>query len=451
MEKRTVASVDAAIAELTSLALAGDVAGALEIVDQVIRLGAGSTFVWAQLQAQLLHAAMDDPRMPAALLAALIDRFRWADPISVLNRFHPDLRARVATRLAAAHAWLDGLQAAARRLDDVGAAAGSPCVRPTRRLTCQDCRPARRALQGCVNGALRFAPLLDAIDPKGVERLDLALRADAAPLDPLAYVGVADSRLPEGARWAIALVGMYTIVPARDRRDARTPFASRSERTASAILRDYWGVAAEAPQARRELTIDRIAWLLNEGHRADPHYAEPGDPEAPVDLLAWDLARAAMTDAPRLSRRMSQRSRGLGLSADNRAEGADELRTPGATSASATVAGAFAGPMRHTTVSTTSSASSSSDPRSPWARLSWRTRLDEDTRARRRCRRPERRAWDRFLSAWRRYGRLGPQVAALLAVALIVVGWEGLRRLKPAPIAAAGAERDRRLSARRAA
>ena len=61
MEKQIVANVDAAIAELTSLALAGDIAGALEVVDQLIRVGSGSTFVWAQFQAQLLHAAMDDP------------------------------------------------------------------------------------------------------------------------------------------------------------------------------------------------------------------------------------------------------------------------------------------------------------------------------------------------------------------------------------------------------
>ena len=153
---------------MTSLALAGDVAGALEIVDQVIRLGAGSTFVWAQLQAQLLHAAMDD-RMPAALLAALIDRFRWADPMSVLNRFHPDLRARVATRLAAAHAWLDGLRPRRDASTTSAPPLGSPCVRPTRSIDlCPDCRPRRvsRAARLRQLGALRFAPLLfDAIDP----------------------------------------------------------------------------------------------------------------------------------------------------------------------------------------------------------------------------------------------------------------------------------------------
>ena len=436
MEKRTVASVDAAIAELTSLALAGDVAGALEIVDQVIRLGAGSTFVWAQLQAQLLHAAMDDPRMPAALLAALIDRFRWADPISVLNRFHPDLRARVATRLAAAHAWLDGLQAAARRLDDVGAAARLALRPPYTPIDPAGLSPqARRALQGFVNGALRFAPLLDAIDPKGVERLDLALRADAAPLNPLAYVGGADSRLPEGARWALALAAMYTISQhGTDATLEPLPLAKRA--LSLAVLRDYWGVAAEAPQARRELTIDRIAWLLNEGHRADPHYAEPGDPEAPVDLLAWDLARAAMTTRHAYLAECLSEAEAWGylLTIAQKAQTSfDSWRDYGERYRRGRIRWSNAPHDRFDDIL----GFLVDDPRSPWARLSWRTRLDEDT-VRGALPAVERRAWDRFLSAWRRYGRLGPQVAALLVVALVVVGWEGLQRLKPAPIAVAG-------------
>ena len=82
MDRRTQAQIDAAVAELSYLALAGDIAGALEVVDRLIKLASGSTFVWAQLQARLLHAAMDDPRMPSELLAALIERFRWAEPIS---------------------------------------------------------------------------------------------------------------------------------------------------------------------------------------------------------------------------------------------------------------------------------------------------------------------------------------------------------------------------------
>jgi len=48
--------------------------------------------------------------------------------------------------------------------------------------------------------------------------------------------------------------------------------------------------------------------------------------------------------------------------------------------------------------------------------------------------------WSDFVFApWRRQGRLRTQLAALLAVALIVVGWEAARRMGPAPIAAAQA------------
>ncbi len=212
MDRRTQAQIDAAVAELSSLALAGDIARALEVVDRLIKIASGSTFVWAQLQARLLHAAMDDPRMPSELLAALIERFRWAEPISALSRFHPDLRARVAARLAAAQAWYDDLKASARRLDDAGAAARVTLRPPGRTIDPKTLSPGvLHALRGCVAGAQRFAPLLGGlIDPEATERLAQALHVDAAPIDPLAYVGVAGSRLPDGARWAIALSAMYT-------------------------------------------------------------------------------------------------------------------------------------------------------------------------------------------------------------------------------------------------
>ena len=151
-----------------------------------------------------------------------------------------------------------------------------------------------RALQACVAGAQRFGPLLGGlIDPEATERLAEALRVEATPINPLAYVGVAGSRLPDGARWAIALSAMYTI--AQRGTDATLAPAQARPAQSLAILRDYWGVGDEAPEARRAQTIDRLEWLLNRGDRADPQCAEPGDPEAPIDLLAWDLARAAMT------------------------------------------------------------------------------------------------------------------------------------------------------------
>ena len=296
MDRRTQAEIDAAVAELSSLALAGDIAGALDVVDRLIKVASGSTFVWAQFQARLLHAAMDDPRMPSELLAALIERFRWAEPISALSRFHPDLRARVATRLAAAQAWYDELKAASRRLDDAGAAARLTLRPPGRAIDPKTLSPGvLHALQGFVAGAQRFGPLLGGqFDLEATERLAQTLRVDAVPTDPLAYVGVAGSRLPDGARWAIALSAMYTIAQ-RGTDATLSPFAPAQPARSLTILRDYWGVDTKRRKRGEFQTIGRVDWLLNEGDRADPRCAEPGDPEAPFDLFAWDLARAAMT------------------------------------------------------------------------------------------------------------------------------------------------------------
>jgi hypothetical protein len=74
------------------------------------------------------------------------------------------------------------------------------------------------------------------------------------------------------------------------------------------------------------------------------------------------------------------------------------------------------------------------DPHSPWVRLPWRLRLDETT-----VRGPSfdvaPRVTERLVGALRRHGRLGPQVAAVLVVALLVAGWEGWQRLKPTLLA----------------
>jgi hypothetical protein len=378
MEKRIVANADAAIAELTSLALAGDVAGALGVVDQLIKLGSSSTFVWAQFQARLLHAAMDDPRMPAALLAALIDRFHWAEPISALNRFHPDLRARVAARLAAAHAWLDDLHAGARRLDDVGAAARLVLRPPSTPTDMTRLSPgSRRALQGFVNSALRYGPLLGgAINDEGVERLEQGLRADAPLIEALAHIG-APSRLPDGARWALALSAMYTI--SQYGTDATLePFLAVQHELSLGVLRDYWGVMAESAEARREQTIDRLTWLLDEGHRADPQCAEPGDPEAPVDLLAWDLARAAMTTRHAYLAECLTESEAWGYlltialkaqaSFESWRDYADRYRR-GRIRWSNALYDRFDNILTFLI----------EDPHSPWVRLPWRLRLDENT------------------------------------------------------------------------
>jgi len=439
MDRRTQAQVDAAVAELSSLAVAGDVAGALEVVDRLIKIASGSSFVWAQLQARLLHAAMDDPRMPSALLAALIERFRWAEPISALSRFHPDLRARVAARLAAAQAWHDDLKAAARRLDDAGAAARLALRPPGRMIDPKTLPPGvLRALQAFADGAQKYGPLLGGlIDLEATERLAQALRVDAPPISPLAYVGVAGSSLPDGARWAIALSAMYTI--AQHGTDATlAPFAPSRSARSLAVLRDYWGVDAEASEGRRAQAIDRLEWLLNQGDRADPQCAEPGDPEAPADLLAWDLARAAMTARhAHLAECLSESEAWSYLLtiAVKAQESFDSWSDFGDRYHRGRVRWSNAPHDRFDDIL----AFVVDDPRSPWQLLPWRLRLGEDN-----VRSPETddRAsrWTDFVFAlWRRHGRLRTQLAALLAVALIVVGWEAARQMRPQPIAAAQA------------
>ena len=437
MDRRTQAQIDAAVGELSSLALAGDVAGAQEVVDRLIKIASGSTFVWAQLQARLLHAAMDDPRMPSELLAALIERFRWAEPISALSRFHPDLRARVATRLAAAQAWYDELKAAARRLDDAGAAARLTLRPPARMIDPTTLSPGvLQALQASVAGAQRFGPLLGGlIDPEATDRLVQALRVEAAPIVPLAYVGIAGSRLPDGARWAIALSAMYTIVQ-RGTDATLAPFAPARPAQSLSILRDYWDIGDEAPEGRRTQTIDRLEWLLNQGDRADPQCAEPGDPEAPTDLLAWDLARAAMT---------ARHACLAGCLSDSEAwsylltiavkaqENFESWRDFGDRYRRGRIRWSNATHDRFDEIL----AFLVDDPRSPWQSLPWRLRLDADNVCGAAADDPTSRPGESFFAHWRRQGRLRTQLAALLAVALIVVSWEAARLMRPQPMAAA--------------
>jgi hypothetical protein len=435
MDRRTQAPIDAAVAELSLRALAGDIAGALEVVDRLIKIASGSTFVWAQLQARLLHAAMDDPRMPSTLLAALIERFRWSEPISALSRFHPDLRARVATRLAAARTWHDGLKAAAKRLDDAGAAARLTLRPPGRTIDPKTLSPGvLHALRGWVDGAQRFGPLLGGlVDPEATERLAQALQVDAAPINPRAYVGVAGSRLSEGARWAIALSAMYTI--AQYGTDATlAPFAPARPAKSLTILRDYWGVDAEAPEARRAQAVDRLEWLLNQGDRADPQCAEPGDPEAPTDLLAWDLARAAMTARHAyLAECLSESEAWTYLltiavkaqaSFESWRDFGDRYRR-GRIRWSNALHDRFDDILAFLV----------GDSHSPWQSLPWRTRLGADNVSGAEIKDPGSR-WSKFVFALRaRQGRLRALLAPLLAVALIVVGLEAARLMRPQPAA----------------
>jgi hypothetical protein len=439
MDRRTQAQIDAAVAELSSLALAGNIAGALGAVDRLIKIASGSTFVWAQLQARLLHAAMDDPRMPSELLAALIERFRWSEPISALSRFHPDLRARVAARLAAAQAWRDDLTAAARRLDDAGAAARLTLRPPARMIDPRTLSPGvMRALQACVASAQRFGPLLGGlIDPEATERLVQALHVEPAPINALAFVGVAGSRLPDGARWAIALSAMYTIAQ-RGTDATLAPLAPARPAQSLSILRDYWDVGDESPEARRAQTIDRLEWLINQGDRADPQCAEPGDPEAPSDLLAWDLARAAMTARHACLAECVSESEAwaylltIAVKAQEAFESwrdfGDRYRRGRIRWSNATHDD-FDGILAFLV----------GDPRSPWQSLPWRLRLDANNVRGAAVDDPASRRGDFVFALWRRQGGLRTQLAALLAVALIVVGWEAARLMRPLPIAAAQA------------
>jgi hypothetical protein len=439
MDRRTQAQIDAAVAELSSLALAGDVAGALEVVDRLIKIASGSTFVWAQLQARLLHAAMDDPRMPSELLAALIERFRWAEPISALSRFHPDLRARVAARLATAQAWYDDLKAAARRLDDAGAAARLTLRPPARMIDPNTLSPGvLQALQTCVAGAQRFGPLLGGlIDPEAIERVAEAVRVEETPINPLDYVGVAGSRLPDGARWAIALSAMYAIAQ-RGTDATLAPSAPARPAQSLAVLRDYWGIGGKTPEARRAQTIDRLEWLLNQGDRADPQCAEPGDPEASTDLLAWDLARAAMTARHACVAECLSEPEAwtylltIAIKAQEAFESwrdfGDRYRRGRIRWSNATH-DRFDGILAFLV----------DDSRSPWQSLPWRLRLDASNVCGEEADEPRARRGDFVSALWRRHGHLRTQLAALFAVALIVAGWETARLMRPQPIAAAQA------------
>ena len=439
MDRRTQAEIDAAVAELSSLALAGDVSGALDVVDRVIKVASGSTFVWAQLQARLLHAAMDDPRMPSELWAALIDRFRWAEPISALGRFHPDLRSRVASRLAAAQTWYDDLKAASRRLDDAGAAARLALRPPGRPIDPKTLSPGvLRALRGHIAGARRYGPLLGGqIDPEATERLAQTVRAEPAPADPLAYVSIAGSRLPDGARWAIALSAMYTVAQ-RGTDATLAPFAPPWPARSLTILRDYWGIDANTPEALRIQTIGRLEWLLNEGDRGDPHCAEPGDPEAPIDLLAWDLARAAMTVRHAFLAESLTEAEAWGYLlaiAAKAQESFESWRDFGDRYRRGRIRWSNAPHDRFDDIL----AFLLDDSRSPWRSLPWRLRLGEDNVRGAAAEDPAGRWTDALRASWRRHSRLRTQVAVLIVVALAVGGWLAFREWRAKPVALAPA------------
>ena len=100
-DRRTPAQIDAAVAELSSLTLADDIAEPFEVVDRLITLASGQHSSGRSSGRGCCAQLRGCSRMPSERLTALIERFRWSEPISAASRFDPELRARIATRLVA--------------------------------------------------------------------------------------------------------------------------------------------------------------------------------------------------------------------------------------------------------------------------------------------------------------------------------------------------------------
>jgi hypothetical protein len=54
------------------------------------------------------------------------------------------------------------------------------------------------------------------------------------------------------------------------------------------MLKEAWGTRVH------DQAIEVLDWLAQKGHRSDPEFVAPGDEEAVIDLLAWDMARCVM-------------------------------------------------------------------------------------------------------------------------------------------------------------
>jgi len=294
-----------------------------------------------------------------------------------------------------------------------------------------------RALQAVVNGAERHGPLLGgAIDLEAIARIAAAIRVDPPPIDPLAHVSRGESRLPDGARWAIGLAAMYTISQ-RGTDATLAPFAPPQPAQSLAILRDYWRVDGATPETRRRQMIERLDWLINVGDRVDPQCAEPDDPEAANDLLAWDLARAAMTTRHAFLADGLSESEAWGylLTIALKAQASfDSWREYGDRYRRGRIRWSNAQHDRFDEIM----AFLVGDARSPWRALPWRLRLDEDS-LRSAVEDAPPRGWRLLLANWRRQGSLRMQLMAIAAIALLAIGWEAMRRLHLPPVAVAQA------------
>jgi hypothetical protein len=121
--------------------------------------------------------------------------------------------------------------------------------------------------------------VIDAFDKTVSAAESLTLRGQAA--------------LPLSAQWGLALAAMYTRVHGYGDR-ALEPWSDVKRDFSMALLKEWWGIDGDTPAKRRDQAVGVLDWLAKEGHRTDDRYVEPGDREAPKDLLAWDVARLVM-------------------------------------------------------------------------------------------------------------------------------------------------------------
>jgi hypothetical protein len=201
------------------------------------------------------------------------------------------------------------------------------------------------------------------------------------------------------------------------------------------MLRDYWSIDAPSPFARHEQTVRVLEWLIHHGARADPQYAEPGDPEAALDLLAWDIARASM---------VARHAVLAGCLAES--EAWSYLRNV-ATKAQTSFESwrDYGSRYRRGRIRWSGALHDKFDdavefllanPQSPWRRLDWRTRLDEETVRGAPKAGPLGRAAIRLRRAWRKIGESRVRFGAVTMIGLMAFGWEITQALKPAPIPA---------------
>jgi hypothetical protein len=106
---------------------------------------------------------------------------------------------------------------------------------------------------------------------------------------PLRYLlSLAEPKLPDADRWGLALGAMYSRINGAS--DARlAPHGPLLVGQSIGVLYHSWGVKGRGREARHGEAMQVLDWLAREGHRAE--LAEPGDREAVIDLLAWDIAR----------------------------------------------------------------------------------------------------------------------------------------------------------------